>query len=533
MHKRKEKGPNRKLSLTTLLIGLVSLAVLLTSTILLIASYESKRQSLIDTTLHLNYTNANKMSQTIDSLFRSMRTSLQYSAKALSGIDEMSIVQRNEYLEIMRNSSSNFNSMIIADEKGMIQTVAPEKLGSTGKYMKSEAGRAAIASQAPYLSEPYATSTGRLILLMSQPIFDQEGVYQGVIAGTIYLQDHNILNMIFASNNTEASDSYYYIIGSDGKLIFHPDIGRIGEDVTANEVVQKLMQGKSGQEPVVNTKGKKMLAGYSNVPANGWGVVVSSSVDVMYEQLNNHIRSILWYMLLPFVILLLAVICIAHGLASPFVYLANLVSRIGKEEIVLPERKPHWNREADLLTTTVLMALADLQKHTEQLTHEAMTDSLTGLTNRRKFENTMGQWIDAGTSFSLIVMDVDKFKFVNDTFGHQAGDDVLRQVAKVISSSVRPGDICCRYGGEEFVVLLAKATAKEAFQVAERVRKAVERGDVASVTPITVSQGIAHFPSHADSADPLFHLADQALYHAKETGRNRTVIASLPNKEQL
>jgi len=525
MHKRKYQGQRSKLSLTTLLIGLVSLSVLLTSTILLAASYESKKLSLIDTTLQLNYTNANKMSQTIDSLFRSMRTSLQYSAKSLSGNHKMNDVDQDEYLDLLRNSSNYFNSMAIIDEKGIIQHVSPKRLGTIGKEVSTLAGNELMISQTPFLSEPYRLSnSGRLIVIMTQPFFDNTGKYRGVIAGTIYLQDHNVLTMIFGSNNVDSDGAYYYIVGADGQLLFHPDRNRIGEDVTANKVVKKLIQGKSGKGPVINTKGEEMLAGYSSVPANGWGVVVVSSSAVLNKQLSSHIKNILWYVLLPFVILLLIVIFIAHELARPFVYLANLVNKLGKEKVEFPERKPHWNREADLLTKTVLLALADYQKHTDQLTLEALTDSLTGLTNRRNFESTMNQWITVGQPFSLIVMDVDKFKFVNDTYGHQVGDDVLKLVAQVISSSVRPGDICCRYGGEEFVVLLANTTVNEAYIIAERVRLAVEQEEVKHALPITVSQGIAHFPSHANNSDRLFHLADQALYEAKESGRNQTVV---------
>lgn len=523
---RSKRGQKNKLSLTTLLIGLVSLAVLLTSTILLVASYQSKKQSLIDTTLVLNYRDANKMSQTIDSLFRSMRVSMQYSADKLSGKNVMSNDEKDEYLELLKNSSNFFNSMAIIDEHGLMENLAPKSGVIAGKYVSTEVGLEAIASQAPYLSDPYKSDiVDQLIVLMTQPIFDPEGNYRGIIAGTIYLEDENILTMIFGSNNIDDAGSYYYIVGRDGRLLFHPDKDRISEDVSANKVVQDLIRGNSGQERVVKLNGEEVLAGYSSVPANGWGVVRVSRHSVMHDELNMHLKSILWYIVLPFGILLLTVIMVARELARPFVYLANLVSKIGKEKVEIPERKPHWNREADLLTKTILLALKDIQKQTDQLTQEAKTDSLTGLTNRRSFEATMDHWIAARESFSLIILDVDKFKYVNDTFGHLAGDEVLKKVAQVILDSVRPVDICCRYGGEEFVILLEKTTVKDAFMVAERVRRSVERGDVSTLTPITVSQGIAHFPAHAQSSDELFHMADQALYQAKKTGRNQTVVA--------
>lgn len=238
-----------------------------------------------------------------------------------------------------------------------------------------------------------------------------------------------------------------------------------------------------------------------------------------------HMRKILAYTIIPFVILLIFVFLLAHQLAKPFVFLADLVNRIGKDNMKVPELKPHWNREADLLTQAVVMAWKDIQKQNDQLAQEAMTDLLTGLVNRRSLEISMNQWIAARMPFSLIVLDVDKFKFVNDTYGHLTGDEVLRQVAGIISANVRPGDVCCRFGGEEFVVLLPRTKAEDAYIVAERIRKTLEKSEVPLAMRVTSSQGIAHYPTHGVSLEELLGQADRALYAAKNRGRNRTIIA--------
>ncbi len=223
----------------------------------------------------------------------------------------------------------------------------------------------------------------------------------------------------------------------------------------------------------------------------------------------------------------MGVILVARKLARPFVYLANLVSRMGKEKIELPEAKPQWSREADLLTKAVLLAMTDIQKQTDQLTQEATTDALTGLMNRRSLEYTMSQWIDSGQPFSLIVLDVDKFKLVNDTYGHLIGDEVLKHVAKVIVTSVRPDDVCYRYGGEEFIILLAHTRPEEAFIIAERVRRAMEQSRGPIETQVTISLGIAHYPFHTLEREGLLEKADQALYLAKSRGRNQTMVADV------
>ncbi len=231
------------------------------------------------------------------------------------------------------------------------------------------------------------------------------------------------------------------------------------------------------------------------------------------------------YSLIPFLILLAGVVLIARRLAQPFTQLADLVSQMGREPVKLPEAKRNLSREADLLAKAVFLAAGNIRKQTEQLTQEAATDALTGLLNRRSLEYTMNQWMEAYLPFSLIILDVDKFKLVNDTYGHGTGDEVLKHVAHVISSSLRPGDVCHRYGGEEFVILLASTELGDAYAIAERVRRALEESSPPIPGKVTVSAGIANYPLNAPDRETLLDKADAALYRAKSCGRNRTMVA--------
>ncbi|WP_310832749.1 sensor domain-containing diguanylate cyclase [Paenibacillus pedocola] len=524
--KRAETKSRMKLSLTLLLMALVTMVFLLTTTILLIGSYQSKKKSLIETTLNLNYANAERMSKTVDSLFRSMRSSLLFSADQIASMEASRPEDIDAYLDLMRHSSNYFNSIILVNENGSVLNNSPKTLGMVGKRIKSPQVLEALRLKNSYLSSPYTSSTtGRMLFFMSEPLYNKDKHYLGQLAGTVYLRDYNILNMIFGNNNIDESGSYYYIVSAEGHVLFHPDVRQLNKDISSNEVVQRLKRGESGKMQALNTKGVSMLAGYSAVPANDWGVAVVSPVHVIQEQLLAHLRKILAYTVIPFVILLLSVFVLAHRLAKPFVVLADLVNRIGKENVELPELKPHWNREVDLLTKAVVMAWTDIQKQTDQLTQDAMTDLLTGLTNRRALDISINQWIAARVPFSVIVLDVDKFKFVNDTYGHLAGDEVLKSVAEILTASIRPGDICARYGGEEFVLLLPRTKPDHAYTVAERIRKTLEKSEVPLPIKVTSSQGIAHYPTHGRTREELLGHADEALYSAKHTGRNRTVIA--------
>ena len=155
----------------------------------------------------------------------------------------------------------------------------------------------------------------------------------------------------------------------------------------------------------------------------------------------------------------------------------------------------------------------------------ARHDGLTGLANRKEFDAALERELSraqrTGTSLSLVLVDVDHFKRVNDTHGHQVGDEVLRQVGAGLERLVRREDVAARYGGEEFVVLLPGVDGEGGAAFAERVRERL-RAEVDAV-PITVSAGVACYPDNARDVDELVGRADGALYAAKRTGRDRVV----------
>jgi len=176
---------------------------------------------------------------------------------------------------------------------------------------------------------------------------------------------------------------------------------------------------------------------------------------------------------------------------------------------------------------------ADRLRRNVQLSLEmAITDQLTGLHNRRymasHLENLLASAARAGKPLAFVIMDIDYFKAVNDTYGHDIGDEVLREFAKRINANIRGIDLACRYGGEEFVVVMPETDAAFAYAVAERLRRSIETTPIEiSRAPgklnITISIGIAASEGTNDSAEALLRRADQALYSAKRAGRNRVV----------
>ena len=160
----------------------------------------------------------------------------------------------------------------------------------------------------------------------------------------------------------------------------------------------------------------------------------------------------------------------------------------------------------------------------------ATTDALTGLPNRRFFQEyveLLGRARRADDTLGILMVDVDRFKLLNDRHGHAVGDVVLRAVARTIAAAVRDVDLPARYGGEEFVVLLRRPSQEVAMEVGERIREAVERIDLAAVgvEKVTVSVGAAVGDGGTQGVGELVVAADRALYRAKRFGRNRVEAA--------
>jgi two-component system, cell cycle response regulator len=181
------------------------------------------------------------------------------------------------------------------------------------------------------------------------------------------------------------------------------------------------------------------------------------------------------------------------------------------------------------VATVLVFALKErLEGVISRLEATARTDVLTGLANRRGFEETFETELErakrSGRELSLIVGDLDHFKRLNDLYGHGAGDAALETVAKVMNAAKRRIDSAARVGGEEFALVVPESDEREAYMLAERLRRAVRDASAAEGPALTISFGLAVYPRHGRTPETLFLAADQALYAAKELGRDRTVI---------
>ena len=224
----------------------------------------------------------------------------------------------------------------------------------------------------------------------------------------------------------------------------------------------------------------------------------------------------------------------APRLCIPLVTHDELVGMLHLENLATGAELDEQERLAVTIAEQLALALGNARLR-ESLRRQSVLDPLTGLFNRRHFDATVKRELARArrkhVPVSLVVVDIDHFKRVNDDYGHAVGDAVLRTIAQQLRLGIREGDIACRYGGEEMVLLLPECAARDAGARAEAIRLAL-----ASIRPnpegegperVTASFGVAAYPAHAEDAESLFWAADKALYRAKQRGRNQVVMGGV------
>lgn len=206
-----------------------------------------------------------------------------------------------------------------------------------------------------------------------------------------------------------------------------------------------------------------------------------------------------------------------------FAYAARLINVINNMAQKLKDHKKDLKstiHEHEIEMNGHLRMIKDLEKL-------AQTDPLTSLINRRKFKEMLRYETEKSlryqSSLALIMCDIDNFKRINDQFGHDTGDHILKIFSKKITDNIRDVDIFTRWGGDEFIILMPNSTAANASTATEHLRKLIEKTDIKDIENFSASFGITEFQAN-DSIDSFIKRADNALYKAKENGRNRIVV---------
>lgn len=328
----------------------------------------------------------------------------------------------------------------------------------------------------------------------------------------------------------QLADAFAFVVDENLQILYHPDATRLGAVLSTSATAHAALRGgEEGELEATDYRGIPMLAGYAEVKGAHWAVVTQQPRDNALHPLRNLMHDML-FKLLPVSLLGLALmLVVSTWVTRPLRQLANSAQHVPE---LAASRELHamnaWYAEAAAIRSALVSGIQSLDQKISSLNHAAESDPLTGLVNRRGMNAALAI-LDAQTQpYCALALDIDHFKRVNDTWGHDVGDVALQHIAGIIQSCSRAGDLACRAGGEEFCLLLPDTGLQMATEIAERIRTTIATSPLDKVGAMTISIGVACRSSVEQTSTAILKCADERLYKAKETGRNRVVSADWP-----
>lgn len=423
----------------------------------------------------------------------------------------------------------------------------------TGQWRDTDLGKAFRAArdnpkpgfQALFDFRPYEPSYGTPASFISTPVFDEVETFIGVLAFQMPISRLNDVMQVTAGMGKTGET---YVVGRD--LLMRSD-SRFSEESTIlktkvdTATVRKALEGKTGIKVTLDYRGVPVLSAYG--PEEVLGVRWAIMAEIDQAEIMVPVHRMRNFMLIVGVVIAVVITAIgvffALDLSRPIVAMTEVMGRLAtrdlKVEIPSPDRRDEIGEMAKALlvfkenVVKRMQAETRLRKSEKRLKQLAATDPLTGANNRRSFldkgEKELRRSHRYNRPFSVLMMDIDHFKRINDTEGHAIGDEVLKQLVSKCLETLREQDIFGRLGGEEFAVVLPEVNLAAAMEAAERLRQALEDMEVETskgTLKFTVSIGISEYRSQKEPLKAALDRADKALYAAKKAGRNRVIAES-------
>ncbi|MFB0585706.1 sensor domain-containing diguanylate cyclase [Aeromonas salmonicida] len=360
-------------------------------------------------------------------------------------------------------------------------------------------------------TEPYYDYiNGNLVIALARALTDQSGKVQGVFAVDA------ILAPFSAQLNRQADNGYQMIVNQSGKVLVHPDPARLLKPMDHPQWLSRFNR----EDGIFLDKDSQLFVAYSKLPERNWvliSVQPAASVQAVVDRVSLN------------VLLMVALACVLYVMLALvwsryFRRMLNEISSMIRASRTQPDDVPQGGMQE---LKHVYAELAEAGKDYHEARQHANLDKLTGLYNRRFFDERLNRLLIERQPFCLAMLDLDNFKLVNDTYGHQTGDVVLKRVAQLGMQLLGDHGWICRYGGEELVVLMANPDIHFCQMLLEQFRKGVESLDWREPgLKITFSGGLVASGEIAHGKT-LLAVADAEVYHAKRDGKNRIYLGSL------
>ena len=516
----------KEIKLNVAISILVVIAVIIATVIELVSSTNALKTSLATNYLQSNYNYTNKLAEGV----QYVTSDFQKTIITMAELSQSPHFDQNQLDILKQSENGHFNSIFITDADGVIQLMSPKVIRfkeretpvtiRAGRKINSDVVEKSLSTKKPFISEPYITSSGTLLILITAPIINESGLFEGVMVGTIYLEDENAIKTVLSSNKY-SDGSYVYAVDQNNRIIYHPDEDKIYENVSQTPIVKAVGRGKSGNDYVTDENGKEYFAGYSHIESLGWGVILLTPTSILHEPLNKLVFKIITQSTLILLIILVIAMFLVNRLTKPLTKLAEY-----SERLITTNKLNHPNDE--LIINSNIYEINQLYRRMRiqllKLNQEIQLDGLTGIANRKAFDTIIHEWMEQKQQFSLVMLDIDDFKKINDTYGHLVGDDVIKFLASILISFSKEEDICFRYGGEEFGLLLKGKEEEEARGIAEQFRVKIASTQSPTGKTITVSLGMTSLQASDETPKAIIERADKALYQSKQSGKNQVMV---------
>lgn len=426
--------------------------------------------------------------------------------------------------------------VLLLDLQGKVVADFPQQMGRVGmsfaaspEFTAAQKGHATIGNA---LLGPLSTAP---TLSIAAPVKDQKGATVAVLLAREKLNKGNMLDRL-VQGHIGATGGVLLISPVDKLFVSASDPRMIRKPTPAtgvNLLHDRAMAGYRGTGTTINAKGVEEISAMVSVPATGWFVVTRLPTVESLAAIARAQTFLLKQSSFAIVVGIVLAGILFTRLLSPLYRAAQLADKMTRGEIPLSPLPVAREDEVGHLTASFNQLLSKLVSQQEELGHMALHDGLTGLPNRKLLADRMQQALARAkrhaSQVAVLYMDLDGFKPINDTFGHDAGDDVLVEIARRLSALIRETDTLARVGGDEFVLLmvdLGTATEKPAQMLAEKCIAAVAQAVSVAGTDqrLGVSIGIA-IANTESTPNTLLLAADKAMYDAKHQGRGRYVIS--------
>ncbi len=510
-----------RIDLRYLITCLVIASIIITALNILLAAFHVQREVMFNNTQESNRVAAVKLANTTELFLQNAFAQLSWSAKILGNDFNNDALLESE-VRRLHGQTSSFNSVLVLNNYRLVRTIAPENLNAKGRVAANDALDKALHLDAPAVSPPFVTANHNYVVLITAPIKNKNGERLGLVGGSIYLEKNSILNLLLGQQYYR-DGTRLRVMDANGNVLYDNDKkgGKLepwSSGLFGHETSGSALLGSSTQE--------QTLAGFALIPSSGWTVLVDKPVSTTLHPLTILQQRVIWNAAPWGILTTILALIISLFLARPLWQLAVQARQMNSpktiENISIIRS---WYFESREIKRALLVGLTLLNKNMNELRQETLTDPMTGLLNRRGLQFKLEQWQVIKQDFTALAIDIDHFKQVNDTWGHETGDETIKKVAQLLTRYCREEDMVFRLGGEEFLVLMPNAAPAQGHDIAERLRAGIEANSLIAGHTVTISVGVAFSQDNA-TPDDVLNYADQALYRAKAGGRNRVIVYS-------